>query len=146
MVPLSIAKIYTLHQGRFEEFNYRNSKVMKNYTAIIAAFAFLAGGCATANTGYYWENYSGTLYQYKQNPGPETRAKHVAELQKIINKASSKGSRVPPGIHAELGYMMAIDGDKATALAELQKEATIYPESKTFIERIYLMLGLGDSQ
>lgn len=119
---------------------------MKNYTSTLLTLAFLVGGCATANTGYYWENYSGTLYQYKQNPGPETRSKHIAELRKIINKASSKGSRVPPGIRAELGYMMAVDGDKVSALSELQKEATTYPESKTFIERIYLMLGLGDSQ
>ena len=99
----------------------------------------------SANTGYYWENYSGTLYSYKQNPTPENRARHINELKKIIKKAETKSVRVPPGVHAELGYMLAVDGDKPGGGAELRKEASIYPESKTFIERIYLMLGLGDS-
>ena len=40
--------------------------------------------------------------------------------------------------------MLAIDGDKAGGSSELSKEASAYPESKTFIERIYIMLGLGE--
>ena len=118
---------------------------MKIYTVAILLSALYLGGCATANTGYYWENYSGTLYSYKKNPTPENRAKHINELRKIIKKAESKSSRVPPGVHAELGYMLAVDGDKVGGGSELRKEASTYPESKTFIERIYLMLGIGDS-
>ena len=117
---------------------------MRIYTTVILVFALYLTGCATPNTGYYWENYSGTLYSFKQNPTPENRAKHISELRKIIKKAESKSSRVPPGIHAELGYMLALDGDKAAGTSELSKETSIYPESKTFIERLYIMLGLGE--
>ena len=51
---------------------------------------------------------------------------------------------MPPGIHAELGYMLAKQGNKSTAIEQFQKEAITYPESKNFIERIYMMLGLRE--
>ena len=64
----------------------------------------------------------------------------------IINKNESKGARVPPGIHAELGYMFAKKGENALAAEQFQKEMKVYPESKNFIERIYQMLELeGDN-
>lgn len=97
---------------------------------------------ATPNTGYYWENYAGTLYNFKQNPNEKSRQKHQNELNSIISTAATKGSRVPPGIHAELGYMLAKSGNKAKAIQHFETEIAIYPESKTFIERILLMLGL----
>jgi hypothetical protein len=115
----------------------------KKKSALIAALVIFIAGCATPNTGYYWENYSGTLYNYKKNPDDKTMDKHMAMLQKIINKNESKGARVPPGIHAELGYLFAKKGEKALAAAQFQKEMTVYPESKNFIERIYKMLELG---
>lgn len=115
----------------------------KKKSALIAALVIFIAGCATPNTGYYWENYSGTLYNYKKNPDDKTMDKHMAMLQKIINKNESKGARVPPGIHAELGYLFAKKGEKALAAEQFQKEMTVYPESKNFIERIYKMLELG---
>ncbi|MDC1443816.1 DUF4810 domain-containing protein [Gammaproteobacteria bacterium] len=117
---------------------------MKNHSILLILTIIFLAGCATPNTGYYWENYSGTLYNFKKNPNEKTRARHIKELETIIAKAGQKGSRVPPGIHAELGYMLAQNGEKSTAASHLQKEADIYPESKTFIERIYLMLGLEE--
>tara|TARA_B110000503_G_C7027442_1_gene362502 strand:+ start:538 stop:891 length:354 start_codon:yes stop_codon:yes gene_type:complete len=117
---------------------------MKLYSILIMTLVIFIGGCATPNTGYYWENYSGTLYNYKKNPNENTKQKHIKELEKIIQKAASKGSRVPPGIHAELGYMLAKQGNKSTAIEHFQKEAITYPESKNFIERIYMMLGLRE--
>jgi hypothetical protein len=115
----------------------------KKKSALIAMLVIFIAGCATPNTGYYWENYSGTLYNYKKNPDDKTMDKHMAMLQKIINKNESKGARVPPGIHAELGYLFAKKGEKALAAEQFQKEMTAYPESKNFIERISKMLELG---
>ena len=117
---------------------------MKNKTMHLMLTILFVVGCATPNTGYYWENYSGTLYNFKKTPNEKTRTRHINELEAIIEKASKKGSRVPPGIHAELGYMLAQNGEKSTAAGHLQKEAEIYPESKVFIERIYSMLGLEE--
>ena len=118
----------------------------KKKSALLAMFVIFKAGCATPNTGYYWENYSGTLYNYKKNPDDKTMDKHMVMLQNIINKNESKGARVPPGIHAELGYMFAKKGENALAAEQFQKEMKVYPESKNFIERIYQMLELeGDN-
>jgi len=118
----------------------------KKKSALLAMFVIFIAGCATPNTGYYWENYSGTLYNYKKNPDDKTMDKHMVMLQNIINKNESKGARDPPGIHAELGYMFAKKGENALAAEQFQKEMKVYPESKNFIERIYQMLELeGDN-
>jgi len=119
---------------------------MKLNSILVMTFIIFLGGCSIAqpNTGYYWENYAGTLYNFKQSPDENSRKKHESELNKIITKAATKGSRVPPGIHAELGYMLAKSGNKSAAIQHLEMEIAIYPESKTFIERILLMLGLED--
>lgn len=117
---------------------------MKLNSFLILSTLIFIGGCASPNTGYYWENYSGTLYNFKKNPNEETRQKHIKELESIIIKANEKGSRVPPGVHAELGYMLANQGEKGLAVEQLNNEINVYPESKTFIERISIMLGLED--
>lgn len=103
-------------------------------------------GCTTtdANTGYYWGNYSGTLYSLKTNPGDKALNNHIKELQSIIDTSNKKGIRVPPGVHAELGYRLAQNNQESKAREELSNEIITYPESKTFIERVILFLGLGE--
>jgi hypothetical protein len=40
--------------------------------------------------------------------------------------------------------MLAKQGEKGLAVEQLNNEINVYPESKTFIERISIMLGLED--
>ena len=57
----------------------------KKKSALIAMLVIFIAGCATPNTGYYWENYSGTLYNYKKNPDDKTmdkRSKNLFMIQK----------------------------------------------------------------
>ena len=62
----------------------------------------------------------------------------VAELEKvnIISESNELNLRVPPGIHAELGNLLAFDQQNEAAIAEFNKEMNVYPESKVFIERL----------
>lgn len=116
---------------------------MKRFLRIFLSLSILiiSLGCANVNTGYYWENYSQTLYAYKKDPSEKTLKKHISELKKIIEKNDSKGLRTPPGIHAELGYRLAELEAKEEALNEFEKEKIDYPESTTFIDRIKKLLG-----
>ena len=51
----------------------------------------------------------------------------------LSNKILDKNLRVPPGIHAELGYRLAEINEMDQARMQLNNESAIYPESKTFI-------------
>jgi hypothetical protein len=106
-------------------------------SCLVASLVFL-GGCAATVTeaGYYWGDYSQTLYKYTLDPNEDTLAEHTEELNNIIDKSRELGLRVPPGIHAELGYIRARQGDNAQATAYYETEMSLYPESRLFLERL----------
>ena len=112
---------------------------MRELIGVLAIAAVLAlSGCATTvtETGYYWGKYSSTLYDYTKNPSDETMAAHVEELEKIITESAERELRVPPGVHAELGYIKAKQGDGGTAMTHYESEMALYPESRVFLERV----------
>ena len=102
------------------------------------------GGCTTVTeAGYYWGDYSSTLYKFTKNPSDETLAAHEEELQEIIKVAFDKGLMVPPGINAELGYINAGRGNDASSKAYYESEMQSYPESRLFLERLIAAGGGG---
>ena len=111
---------------------------MRKISGIVTVAVLLAlSGCATVTeAGYYWGKYSSTLYNYTKNPSDETLAAHVEELEDIITESAERELRVPPGVHAELGYIRARQGDDTTAMAHYESEMALYPESRLFLERL----------
>ena len=90
-------------------------------------------GCAPPGI-YYWGDYSKTLYQSKKDITPEKLAKHKEELQSIISKSNEDGLRVPPGLNAELGYLLLLEGENDKAIIYIEKEKETYPESAKFMD------------
>jgi len=103
---------------------------------VLAALIALTGCQTVTPAGYYWGNYSKTLYAYTKAPSDETLAQHSAELERIIEVSKDKNLRTPPGIHAELGYIKARRGENALAMAHYESEMQQYPESRLFLERL----------
>ena len=104
--------------------------------------AALLGGCVAAPhhaTGFYWGNYSQTLYEYQKTPSPSTLEAHRNSLQDIIAKGDTGQGKVPPGVYAELGKLHLDKGEKVEAVKWFQQEMAHYPESavlmKTLIEK-----------
>lgn len=115
---------------------------MNKLLIILSLSLVLLTGCVTAPphpTGFYWGNYSRTLYEYQKAPGPNTLEAHRKSLMNIIARADSGRSKVPPGIYAELGKLHLDRGEKAEAVKWFQQEAGHFPESavlmKTLIEK-----------
>ena len=108
---------------------------MKIATILVLGVS-LIGGCAVQPPLYKWNNYSSSLYNLKKNPGTEAAAQHKLVLQKIINDSISSGTRVPPGVYAELGFLQMKDGQSKEAVANMNLESSVYPESIAFINRI----------
>ena len=105
--------------------------------AICGALLALSG-CVSQVTeaGYYWGNYANTLYVYVKEPSDDTRAQHVAELEKIVEESKERELNVPPGIYAELGHIASKAGEDGKAMAYYQAEMDLYPESRVFLERL----------
>ena len=102
----------------------------------VALVVALSGVATVTEAGYYWGKYSSTLYNYTKDPSDETMAAHVEELEEIIAESAERELRVPPGVHAELGYIRAKQGDDSAAMAHYESEMALYPESRLFLERI----------
>lgn len=101
--------------------------------ALVAAA--LISGCAPGGL-YNYGNYSDQLYEFQRDP--TERADYVEELREIIAEGSAPGAEkpVPPGIRAELGYMMLETGDTAEAEQLFRAEKQAWPESAMFMDRM----------
>jgi hypothetical protein len=97
----------------------------------------LLTGCATVTeAGYFWGDYSSSLYRYTKDPSKETLTAHIATLEKMIEEADKRDLRVPPGIHAELGHLKGKQGDSVARDQHFVAELGLYPESRVFVERL----------
>tara|TARA_R110002072_G_scaffold86438_1_gene195028 strand:- start:205 stop:561 length:357 start_codon:yes stop_codon:yes gene_type:complete len=102
----------------------------------LVAIGILSGCTTVSDAGYYWGNYSNTYYNYTKDPSDKTLAAHIAELQNIVAKSDEMELKVPPGLYAELGYISERQGEPSKSASYYQKEMELYPESKTFLERL----------
>jgi hypothetical protein len=93
----------------------------------------LLSACNTTQGGLYWGSYSDTLYNYKKEPGDQSRQQHVKSLNDIIATSDKKGIRVPPGVLIELAIMQIESGSPENANSLLDRELSLYPESKTLV-------------
>ena len=101
-------------------------------------------GCFQPPAIFYWGNYSTSLYEYKKNPDEKTLATHKKALLDIIAKSPQKRMQVPPGIYAEYGFMLMKEGKVEEGQEYFNKEISLYPESKVFIQRLKDELARGN--
>jgi hypothetical protein len=104
--------------------------------AVVSLLVLVISGCAVNQDMLYWGNYSATLYDYKKEPSDKTRAAHVESLEDIIAKSTKRGTRIPPGVYAELGHMYIEKGSVEKGAQYLQMEVDTYPESQKFISTL----------
>ncbi len=103
--------------------------------ALIFLLLSLQACTTTVNpSNLYWGNYSNTLHMVKKEPGAASTLEHRTELESIIEEAKNKDAKVPPGLHAELGFMYFNSGDAAQATAQYKTEAELYPESEKLMK------------
>ncbi len=102
---------------------------------LVLTVALLAAGCAETEAPLYrWGNYENLIYDMYVNPGKAEPGVQIAKLSEDIQRANAEGKRVPPGVHAHLGYMYYTQGNQGEALQEFALERELYPESAVFID------------
>ena len=94
----------------------------------------LASTACLPKTQFYWGSYEDSLYSRQQQAGAGGEAAAMTMLASTINEAQTSNAKVGPGIHADYGYLLFKQGRADEAIAELQKETTLYPESKSLMD------------
>ena len=86
---------------------------------------------------YYWSTYEREMFlAYDQPDNEDRRMKLAATLLRIIQKSDEAGRKPPPGVVAEYGYFLFQRGEYYSAIDHFRREATMWPESKTLMDRM----------
>jgi len=99
----------------------------------LVAGGLIMAGCAPKPL-YYWGEYEGLIYTMYNKPGSAEPDTQAVKLQEDLANAKAAGLKVPPGLHAHLGYMYFLQGNTQAALTEFSAEKVLFPESVTFID------------
>jgi hypothetical protein len=92
----------------------------------------LLAGCAGHSTLYEWGSYQPALINYTKSAD---KGEFERELRESITKAEEK-DRVPPGLYAELGYVLYEQGKLSDAAAYFAKEQEAFPESTLLMSKL----------
>jgi hypothetical protein len=98
----------------------------------------LLSACATTQepTLYRWGAYEQLIYEMYAKPGKADPGTQVARLSEEIERTRAEGRRVPPGVHAHLGFMYYLQGNPGAAYNEFESERALFPESAVFVDRV----------
>ena len=89
-------------------------------------------GCAPKEI-YYWGDYEDLIYKNYSKPiAPEMQ---IEKLEADIQKAKGRALPLPPGFHAQLGYLYFQTGNGVEARKHFEAEKTKFPESTVLMDR-----------
>jgi hypothetical protein len=108
---------------------------------LVGVIALALAGCAGPQSKYEWGNYEQALYSYYKNPA-EANALMVS-ISTAITSAEASKRVVAPGLYAEYGYLLLMQGKTQDAIDYFDKEQAKWPESAHLMER---MRKLAQSQ
>jgi hypothetical protein len=102
----------------------------------MAALAVMLGGCSAAPTMYNWGSYEELIYASYAAPDSVSAQTQVETLEKDYQQARSANKPLPPGWHAQLGYLYFQLGKLDQAQQEFQTEKAQFPESALLMDRL----------
>ncbi|WP_341937514.1 DUF4810 domain-containing protein [Marinimicrobium sp. C2-29] len=114
---------------------------VKRISAIFL-LGILTTGCATNNNLHNWGNYENNLFNYYDRP--ELQEAIVASQIEFLRELENSGKRPAPGLFAEAGTFLLLEGDRKGAIEFYQKEHDAWPESRPMMS--VLINNLKDEQ
>ena len=112
---------------------------MKIYIYIIVLSVFFSS-CKTGQGLYSWSKYEQASYNYLKKSDEKSTNNLLKEYKLIINNQKGTRKSIPPGIMADYGFLLIQKGDLIEGKNYLNKEISLYPESRIFIERILKLI------
>jgi len=125
-------------QGRAREacvFLFRGGARRVAFVALVALS--LSAGCTPKRELVYrWGIYEDLVYDMYATPGGGDPGTQLAALSEDVARTHQEGKRVPPGIHAHLGYLYFSQGQLDAAHEQFTIEKELFPESAVFVDGI----------
>ncbi len=104
--------------------------------ALLLGLSVLTTACSAGTSLYRWGDYEPLLYQMYAEEGGGDPQSQLARLSEDVGRTIAEGRRVPPGVHAHLGYLYYSQGDVVSARKHFIAEKELFPESAVFIDGI----------
>jgi hypothetical protein len=111
---------------------------MKKVALIFISALFLTSCMGTKELPMYnWGSYSDDFYKYIKQNTPEAQEKFQFTLTQLLDATEKTKRQVPPpGICADCGYLLIMNGKTDEGIALLEKEKSLYPESSKLIDSV----------
>jgi len=101
------------------------------------ALALLTAACGAQSSALYrWGDYENVLYDAYVRPGKADPTAQLSRLTEDVTRTQAAGQRVPPGVHAHLGYLYYGQGQLDAAYEQFATEKALFPESGHFVDGI----------
>ena len=98
---------------------------------LLLSAAVLMTGCAVQGK-YHWGTYEPALYQYYKTPA--NISDFETELARTIAAAEERKQKVPPGLYAEYGHVLQVQGKLDQAATYYRRERDAWPESAVLMD------------
>lgn len=87
--------------------------------------------------------YEDSLYDvYAGNGSTGARA----PLDQAVLSSELVSARIPPGVYADQGMLLFLEGKHHEAITRISKEEELYPETKLFVGRLHALIRKTDSE
>ncbi len=110
---------------------------------VIAAAICALTACQQNRSRYAWAHYEDSVWSMTHAEGAADIDAQIALLQETVEGAGQSGRAIPPGMHAHLGMLYSMRGERDIARAAFESERELYPESTAFIDGLIARMG-GD--
>jgi hypothetical protein len=69
-----------------------------------------------------------------------------ASLDQVVRSSELVSARIPPGVYADQGVLLFLEGKHHEAIERISKEEDLYPEAKLFVGRLQALIRKADSE
>jgi hypothetical protein len=110
-------------------------KAKSSFLFLLAA-TMLVGCAAKQPLLYQWGSYEEQIYAMYSDTGKVSIEEQLNNLERDYQVARAADKPVPPGYHAQVGYLYFQLGKTDQALQSFETEKTLFPESTVYMDRL----------
>lgn len=104
-----------------------------------AVLLLVAGGCRSGL--YDWGPYEDGVYALCHDFVEADVNEVLAELDEHVAELRASDRFPGPGVHAQLGYVEYLVGNRDAAVRHFEAEKALYPESTVFMDGLLRRIG-----